>query len=121
MIIITPGKALGAIERPRLGFTLGYWRTRSTLGTAADILSVLPPSSLVSKEPDDLTSSESLSGLAGTMTFSIDGSDHTFAVVGSMVWDITSREVVGPLYSDLPDDVISALPPTTIVSEEPHA
>lgn len=119
MIILAPGKALGYLERPRLGFTLGYFRTRSTLSTSADILSELPVSYLEGTEIIDLTSSEPAQALMGMSVFEVDGSDHTFAVMGQLVWDITSREVVGPLTGALPPAVLSALPPATIISEEP--
>jgi hypothetical protein len=119
VIYLAPGKGLGVFQRPSLGFTLGYYRTRSTLTAGADILSALPVSYLESTEINDLTSSEPLQSLMGMSLFEVAGSDHTFAVMGALVWDITSREVVGPLTSSLPPDVLSALPPTTIISEEP--
>lgn len=119
MIILAPGKGMGVFQRPSLGFTLGYYRTRSTLSTSADILSELPVSYLEGTEIIDLTGSEPSQALMGMSLFEVAGSDHTFAVMGQLVWDITSREVVGPLTSSLPPNVLSALPPTTIISEEP--
>lgn len=99
MILITPGKALGAIERPRLGFTLGYWRTRSNLLPTDDVLSLLPVSALASLEPDDLRGSQSVSALTSSELFYVEGSDHLFTIIGDHVWDVTSREPVGILSS----------------------
>ena len=95
MILITPGKALGSFERPRLGFTLGYVQTRSRLLSVDSILSQLPVSVLESRESDDVRGYQGPSALTSTEVFYVEGSDHVFTVIGDQVWDVTSREPVG--------------------------
>jgi hypothetical protein len=118
MINLAPGKGLGRIDRPFLAVALGYARSRSTLSPSGGILSMLPASSLEGSAPDDLVSSEPMPQLAGMITFSVPGSDHVFAIIGSLTWDLTSRSVVD-VTGLLPDDVVGILPPANIVSEEP--
>lgn len=125
MIVIYPGQKLGRIDRPVIGFTLGYLRSTSALAPITSITSS-EPGSVLSRAPESVVSVEELGTIQGVQPLSVSGRNGVYIIRGEEVWELVSDTFIGTVTGDLPADIVAALPAgiigesaTGVESEEP--